>query len=74
MSLLERLKGLREDKLLKQKDIADMIFVSQRTYSDYETGRLRIPLDTLVRLARYYDVSLDYIAGVSNIKNPFPRK
>ncbi|MCR4590458.1 MAG: helix-turn-helix domain-containing protein [Lachnospiraceae bacterium] len=69
---LKRLKELRQDKLLKQKDIADQIFVSQRTYSDYETGRVRMPVESMVRLARYYDVSVDYISGASNIKTPFP--
>ncbi len=74
MEYLERLRGLREDRMLKQQEIADLIFVSQRTYSDYETGRIRIPVENLIRLARYYDVSVDYISGASNVKRHFPEK
>ncbi len=74
MEYLERIRSLREDRMLKQKDIADLIFVSQRTYSDYETGRIRIPVESLIRLAMYYDVSVDYISGASNVKRHFPEK
>lgn len=74
MGYTERIKELRKDKTLKQKDVADQIFVSQRTYSDYENGRIRIPVESLVRLAKYYDVSVDYICGASNVRNPYPEK
>ena len=74
MGHLDRIKELRLDHTLKQKDVADQIYVSQRTYSDYETGRIRIPVESLVRLAEYYGVSVDYISGASNIKNPFPKE
>ncbi len=72
MGYTDRIKELRKDKTLKQKDVADQIFVSQRTYSDYENGRIRIPVESLVRLAKYYDVSVDYICGASNVRNPYP--
>ena len=74
MVYLERIKGLREDRMLKQQDIADQIYVSQRTYSDYETGRIRIPVEILVRLAKYYNVSVDYISGASSVRKSFPKE
>lgn len=58
-----RLKYLRESELLTQKQIADRIFCSQRAYSHYETGQRDIPTQTLIRLADFYDVSVDYILG-----------
>ena len=58
-----RLRDLREDKDLKQKDIADMLNIHQTTYSDYELGRLNIPVSSLHILADYYHVSTDYLLG-----------
>ena len=72
MSYRERLKALRKERKKKQREVAAQIFVSQRTYSDYETGRLRIPLESLITLARYYDVDLNYICGISNIRKEYP--
>lgn len=69
-----RLRDLREDRDLKQKDIADLLQVHQTTYSDYELGKLNIPISALHTLADYYDVSIDYLLGRTNIKNPYPRK
>lgn len=58
-----RLKSLRESELLSQTDVANAIFVAQRTYSYYETEGHDIPTKTLIRLADFYDVSVDYILG-----------
>ncbi len=58
-----RLKYLRESELLTQKEIADILFITQRTYSYYETGTHDIPTQTLIKLADYYNVSVDYILG-----------
>lgn len=66
---LERIRDLREDNDLKQKDLALYLSVDQSTYSDYENGRINIPLDMLIKIADYYNVSLDYIAGRSNNKD-----
>lgn len=74
MTCIERLKALREDKDLNQSEIARNIHVAQTTYSDYEKGKIRIPLECLIALAEFYDVDLNYIAGVSNIKHKFPKK
>lgn len=67
-----RLKKLREQHRLSQKGLADAIEISPRTYSDYERGTIRVPLETLIVLAKFYDVDLNYISGVSNIRKEFP--
>lgn len=70
----ERIRDIREDNDLTQKQVAEILHVSQRTYSDYELGKLRLSLDTLIKLAEFYDVSLDYLSGISDVKNKFPKK
>lgn len=65
---LKRIKNLRLDKDLKQKDLAKVIGSSQQTYSDYEKGRYDIPNEVLLKLADYYGVSLDYIFERTNYK------
>lgn len=74
MKYNERIRGIREDHGLTQQRVADLLHVGQRTYSDYESGKTRIPVDSLLLLAEYYNVSMDYITGASNIKREFPRK
>ena len=69
-----RLRDLREDKDLKQKDLAELLKVHQTTYSDYELGRLNIPVPTLHILADFYNVSVDYLLGRTNAKTPDPKK
>ena len=58
---LKRLRDLREDHDLLQKDVADILGISQTVYSRYERGYQNIPLEHLLKLADYYAVSLDYI-------------
>lgn len=60
---LPRLRDLREDKDMKQKEVAALLGIDQRVYSNYETGKRDIPLHHLVALADYYKVSVDYILG-----------
>lgn len=74
MRCAERIKALREDNDYKQAFIAHAIHVAQTTYSDYEMGKVRIPLDSVIALAKLYDVSLDYISGISDVKNKYPVK
>ena len=74
MKYSERIRYLREDRDLTQSDIAEMLNVGQRTYCDYELGKTRIPVDSLIILARFYNVSMDYICGVSEIRGRFPSK
>lgn len=69
-----RIRVLRKVNGYNQTQIANYLHVCQRTYSDYETGVIRIPVDCLIRLAKYYDVSMDYICGVSNKQNKFPEE
>ena len=56
-----RLRDLREDRDLTQRELAEYLGVHQTTYSDYELGRLNIPLRTLCRIADFYGVSTDYL-------------
>ena len=59
--LLPRLRDLREDRDMKQKEIAAILGIDQRVYSTYETGKRDIPLHHLITLADFYHVSVDYI-------------
>ena len=68
-----RLRDLREDRDLKQKDIADMLKIHQTTYSDYELDRLNIPVMSMHILADFYGVSVDYLLGRTNVKEPYPK-
>ena len=68
-----RLKDLREDKDLLQKDVAKILNIAERTYSGYETETRGIPKEILIRLAIFYNTSIDYIFGLTNIKEPYPR-
>ena len=69
-----RLRDVREDRDLKQRDIAELLKVHQTTYSDYELGRLNIPVAALHALADFYGVSIDYLLGRTNSKDPYPKK
>lgn len=61
--IYENIRNLREDRDLKQKDLATMLNVSQNTYSQYETGTIELTASTLIKLADFYDVSVDYLLG-----------
>ncbi len=74
MDYTDRLRGLREDRDLSQKTIAALLHVGQKTYSDYETKIIRIPLESVILLACFYNVDLNYICGVSSQKHPFPNE
>ncbi len=70
----ERIRELREDHSLTQQKVADLLYIGQRTYADYESGKIRIPVDNLMVLAKHYDVSMDYITGASDVKKEYPRE
>lgn len=70
----ERIREIREDHALTQQRVADLLHICQRTYSDYESGKTRIPIDNLLILAQFYNVSMDYISGASNIKAEYPKQ
>ena len=63
---LQRLRDLREDADLNQTDIAEYLGIQQTAYSRYERGMRTIPLEHLIRLADFYNVSLDYLVGRTN--------
>ena len=69
-----RLKDLREDRDITQKTIAEYLHIRQNTYSQYENEQRQIPLEMLISLAKYYETSLDYIVGLTNIKKPYGKK
>ncbi len=74
MDVIERVRSLREDNDKSQAEIASLIHVGQKTYSDYETRKTRIPVDSLIILAKYYNVDMNYICGITDEKKPFPVK
>lgn len=74
MRYTERVRALREDSDKTQAEIAALLNIGQKTYSDYELGKTRIPVDSLIVLAKLYDVSVDYICGVSDVRGKFPQK
>ena len=73
MRYYERIREIREDHSITQQKIADLLHIGQRTYADYESGKTRIPVDSLLILARFYNVSMDYITGASNLKSEYPK-
>ena len=66
-----RLKDLREDKDLVQKEVASLLNIDQRVYSNYETGKREIPARFLVILAKFYGTSTDYILGLTDNSTPY---
>lgn len=66
--LTSRLKELREDKGISQDILAELIGVCRSAYGHYETGDRQIPLDSLIKIARYFDVTVDYLLGISDTK------
>lgn len=74
MKYNERIREIREDHALTQQKVADLLHIGQRTYSDYESGKTRIPIDNIMILAKFYDISMDYITEASNIQQPYPKE
>lgn len=64
MNHYERLRHVREDRNLKQKDIAEILSTTQEQYWKYENGKQMMPIDRYIILAKYYDISLDYLTGI----------
>lgn len=69
-----RIRDLREDNDHTQKELAELLHVSQATYSRYETGDLDIPHSALQTLADFYHTSVDYLLGRTNIPTPYPKQ
>ena len=70
MNYAERMRNLRQLNDLSQKKVADMLGVAQTTYSQYELEKRPMPIDYLIALCKFYNVSADYMLGLSNRKNP----
>lgn len=68
--MYKRIRDLREDSDLKQKDMAKILCCSQQAYSQYELGQRDIPTEILISLARFYNTSTDYILGLSDERKP----
>lgn len=64
--MFRRIRDLREDRDLTQRELAKNLNCSQQVYSNYELGQRDIPTDILIKLSRLYGVSVDYILGISN--------
>lgn len=71
--MYRRIRDLREDRDLRQIDMARLLQCTQVSYSHYELGKRDIPTDVLIRLAQYYNTSTDYLLGLTDVKTPYPR-
>ena len=69
-----RIRDLREDRDLKQKQVADYLLCDQSLYSKYERGERPLPLDYADKLADFYGVIVDYLLGRTNVEKPYPKK
>ncbi len=64
--MFKRVRDLREDRDITQKQMSEFLQIHQTTYSDYELGNLNIPIDVLIKLAHFYKTSIDYIVGLTD--------
>lgn len=69
-----RIRDLRNDRGSTQQELADYLHIGQNTYCQYEIGTSRFPLDVVIKLAEYYNVSRDYPVGLTDVSTPYPRK
>lgn len=69
-----RLKDMREDRDITQQELASYLSISQNTYSQYENGKRQIPLETLVRLADFFETSTDYLLERTDQRQPYPKR
>ncbi len=74
MYTYQRLKDLREDKDLSQTDIAKILDTTQKQYSRWETGEYEIPFHNVIKLAKFYNVTIDFIANITNLPSTLPKK
>ncbi len=70
----ERIRNIRFDKELTQKEVAEFLHIKQNTYSQYEIGVLNYPLDIVIKLALFYETSVDYLVGLTDNPKPYERK
>lgn len=72
--MYERIRDLREDQDMTQAQMAQYLKIHQTTYSDYEIGKLNIPLQVLDKLADLFGTSIDYLVNRTDVRKPYPRK
>ena len=71
--LFPRIRQLREDNDKKQLELANYLNIKPNTYSDYERGKINVQIDTLIKIADFYQVSLDYLVGRTDVPEPYPK-
>jgi len=69
-----RLKDVREDLDITQREIAEHLHIRQNTYSQYENGQRQLPIEILIDLAKFYNTSTDYLLGLTDEKKPYGKK
>ncbi len=69
--MYQRIRDLREDHDLTQQQVANLLNISQATYSRYESGELDIPSNSLIKLAQFYHTSIDYLVGLTDRREPY---
>ncbi len=69
--MFKRLRDMREDKDLTQSQMADLLNIHQTTYSDYEIGKLNVPIEVFIKLAKFYGTSIDFLAGLTDDPTPY---
>ena len=74
MHMYEHLRGLREDRDLSQAEMAALLSIAQTTYSDYELGKINIPIELLKKLAVFFETSVDYLIDFTDEQQPYRRK
>ena len=72
--VFERIRNIREDRDIRQRQIAEYLNVSQNTYSQYENGVISLSAETAVKLAEFYGTSVDYLLGLTDEKKPYKRR
>ena len=70
--MYRRIRDLREDRDLLQKDLAKILNCTQVCYSNYEMGKRDLPTEVLIQLARFYHTSTDHLLGLTDISTPYP--
>ena len=73
MTYQERIHDLREDNDFTQNTVATYLGIAQTTYSQYELGKRSLPIELVIELCKFYNVSADYLLGLTNKKKPFPK-
>ena len=67
----ERIRGLRQDRDLSEKEMAEILHIGQTTYSDYELGKINIPIETLKNIALFFHTSVDYLLELTDRREPY---